>query len=156
MDTLYYFPDASTLITLLSLQKGMHLLSVAIEESQANCVDPWMPCPSTSVTPYMHFLWVCRCHSPSSLWTTSTPGPNESLWSPLLIRRPLPATGIPDLWAHTSNNSYTVFTRDTPEFHTHTTNTIQLNFKYTEPWPNGREPPHCFESFMISASFAMA
>ena len=41
MDTLYYFSRCFYTITLLSLQKGMHVLSVAIEEGQANCVDPW-------------------------------------------------------------------------------------------------------------------
>lgn len=41
MDTLHYFSRCSYFVTLLSLQRGGDLLFVVIEQSQANCVDPW-------------------------------------------------------------------------------------------------------------------
>lgn len=133
MDTLYYFSRCFYAITLLSLQKGMHLLSVAIEESQANCVDPW--CLAR-----VHLLFpICTSCGFAGVTLHPACGPLlQDLMSPsgllLLIRRPLPATGIPDfiVGSHIQQFIYCFHYRDT-EFHTHTTTLRQLNLNVQSP-----------------------
>ena len=101
-----------------------------------------MLCPGTSVNPYVHFLWLCRCLSPSSLWT-ATPGflGLDSLWSPATISQVLAATGIPDSAAgsHIQQFVYCFHYKGT-EFHkNHWDNWIYMYRARTE-WERASSP----------------